>query len=128
MIDQLTVLYFAFSFFLSESANNFVRIFNADQGRKLTMGEITALDVALTVIEELALEYRSVCQSCYWMVVIDLLQVSLAHYFYFPLMSHWIRISTLGSESFLWEKIEKGTRLINSAPHCYSRAGFGPVM
>jgi len=35
-----------------------VRLFNADQGRKHRMSEITDLDVILTVIEEEALEIR----------------------------------------------------------------------
>jgi hypothetical protein len=42
------------------TANKFVRIFNADQGRKVTMAGITDLDVVLTAIEQVALEYRSV--------------------------------------------------------------------
>jgi len=43
--------------------NNFVRLFNADQGRKNSMSEITDLDVILTVIEEEALEIRNDMES-----------------------------------------------------------------
>ncbi|KAJ7383677.1 hypothetical protein OS493_026207 [Desmophyllum pertusum] len=43
--------------------NNFVRLFNADQGRKKTMSEITDLDVILTAIEEEALEIRNDMES-----------------------------------------------------------------
>lgn len=38
--------------------NNFVRLFNADQGRKNSISEITDLDVILTAIEEEALDIR----------------------------------------------------------------------
>ena len=38
--------------------NNFVRLFNADHGRKKRMSEITDLDVILTAVEEEALEIR----------------------------------------------------------------------
>ncbi|PFX26086.1 hypothetical protein AWC38_SpisGene9249 [Stylophora pistillata] len=38
--------------------NNFVRLFNADHGRKKRMSEITDLDVILTSVEEEALEIR----------------------------------------------------------------------
>ena len=48
----------SFSWCFSLSENNFVRLFNADQGRKNSMSEITDLDVILTVIEEEALEIR----------------------------------------------------------------------
>lgn len=39
--------------------NNFVRLFNADHGRKKRMSEITDLDVILTSVEEEALEIRN---------------------------------------------------------------------
>ncbi|XP_058968163.2 centromere protein U [Pocillopora verrucosa] len=39
--------------------NNFVRLFNADHGRKKRMSEITDLDVILTAVEEEALEIRN---------------------------------------------------------------------
>jgi len=43
--------------------NNFVRLFNADHGRKSSMSEITDLDVILTAIEEEALEIRNEIKS-----------------------------------------------------------------
>ncbi|XP_078382632.1 centromere protein U-like isoform X2 [Oculina patagonica] len=43
--------------------NNFVRLFNADHGRKNSMTEITDLDVILTAIEEEALEIRNDMES-----------------------------------------------------------------
>lgn len=43
--------------------NNFVRLFNADQGRKKSMSEITDLDVILTAIEEEALDIRNDMKS-----------------------------------------------------------------
>lgn len=54
-INKILII-FSWCFFLSE--NNFVRLFNADQGRKNSMSEITDLDVILTAIEEEALEIR----------------------------------------------------------------------
>ena len=56
--DDDAELYIMWLIQLKSSANRFVRIFNADQGRKVTVSEITDLDVILTAIEEEALEYR----------------------------------------------------------------------
>ncbi len=40
------------------SAQNFVRLFNADRGRKGGATDVTDLDIVLTNIEEVALEMK----------------------------------------------------------------------
>lgn len=43
---------------LSFVAQRFVRLFNADRGRKGKVADITDLDVILTNVEEIALEIK----------------------------------------------------------------------